>query len=82
VLAAGLAAKLAWEASMVWRPVPAAVARFALGLSAICLGLTGAGAGLALVAVLAGELMERHRFFTTASWTGMPGAPSRPAPAT
>lgn len=76
VLAGGLAAKLLWEARMVWTPGPApayAVARFLLGLSAICLAATGAGAGLALVAVLAGELIERSRFFTAASWTGMPG---------
>jgi DMSO reductase anchor subunit len=31
---------------------------------------------LALVAVLAGELIERSRFFTAASWTGMPGPKS------
>ena len=76
VLAACLVAKLAWEAHHVWGPGPVvhAPARNALGVSAIVLALTGAGAGLALVAVLAGELMERSRFFTTASWTGMPGA--------
>ena len=77
VLAGGLAAKLLWEARMVWTPgpVPAyAVARFLLGLSAITLAASGAGAGLALVAVLAGELIERSRFFSAASWTGMPGA--------
>jgi formate dehydrogenase iron-sulfur subunit len=75
VLAAGLAAKLAWEAGLVWRPgaVVDAPARYTLGLCALCLALTGAGAGLALAAVLAGEVMERTRFFTTASWTGMPG---------
>ena len=75
VLAAGLAAKLVWEAWFVWRPgtVVDAPARFTLGLAALGLALTGAGAGLALLAVLAGELMERTRFFTTASWTGMPG---------
>jgi formate dehydrogenase iron-sulfur subunit len=78
VLAAGLAAKLAWEARSVWRPgqVVHAPARFALGIAALVLALAGAGAGLALVAVLAGELMERSRFFTTASWTGMPGPKS------
>jgi DMSO reductase anchor subunit len=73
LLAAGLAVKLAWEAGAVWGPVSHVPARYALGLSAVCLALTGAGAGLALVAVLAGELMERERFFTTASWRGMPG---------
>jgi len=78
VLAAGLAAKLLWEARLVWRPGPVvhAPARFALGVSALGLALAGAGAGLALAAVLAGELMERERFFTTASWTGMPGPKS------
>jgi formate dehydrogenase iron-sulfur subunit len=76
VLAGALAAKLAWEARQVWRPGPVvdAPARYALGVSALCLALAGTGAGLALLAVLAGELMERTRFFTTASWTGMPGA--------
>ena len=75
VLAVGLSAKLLWEAHLVWRPgrVVHAPARFALGVCAAGLALTGAGAGLALVAVLTGELMERSRFFTTASWTGMPG---------
>jgi formate dehydrogenase iron-sulfur subunit len=75
VLAGAQAVKLAWEARHVWRPGPVAEApaRFALGVSAVALGLAGAGAGLALAAVLAGELMERTRFFTTASWTGMPG---------
>jgi len=75
VLACGLTAKLGWEAYLVWRPGPVvhAPARFALGVCAVVLALAGAGAGLALVAVLAGELMERSRFFTTASWTGMPG---------
>ncbi len=89
VLGAGLAAKLLWEAAVVWRldperpperwlgPVPApGLARFLLGVSAVFLALNAAGgaeAGLALVAVLAGELIERSRFFTAASWTGMPG---------
>ena len=88
VLAAGLAAKLVWEARFVWRPGPGrpperdsgrvahSPARFGLGIAALGLALAGAGAALALVAVLAGELMERTRFFTTASWTGMPGARS------
>lgn len=74
VLAAALAAKLAWEAGMVWRPgpVPAAgLARHLLGVSGVVLALCASP--LALVAVLAGELMERSRFFSTASWTGMPG---------
>ena len=73
VLAAGLTAKLAWETRLVWTSGPAVPARFALGACAVVLAVTGAGAGLALAAVLAGELMERNRFFTTASWTGMPG---------
>jgi DMSO reductase anchor subunit len=77
VLAAGLTAKLAWETRLVWTSGPAVPARFALGACAVVLALTGAGAGLALAAVLAGELMERERFFSTASWTGMPG-PSFP----
>jgi formate dehydrogenase iron-sulfur subunit len=78
VLAAGLTGKLVWEALLVWRPgsVVHAPARFALGIAAVGLALAGAGAGLAVVAVLAGELMERSRFFTTASWTGMPGPKS------
>jgi DMSO reductase anchor subunit len=85
VLAAGVAAKLLWEAVVVWRtatdrpperrgsPVVYAPVRHSLGVAAICLALAGASPGLALVLVLAGELMERSRFFTTASWTGMPG---------
>ena len=89
VLAASLAVKLVWEGCVVWRfmperpppwgtgPVPAhGFARFILGVSAVALALTstgGPGAGLALVAVLAGEVIERSRFFTAASWTGMPG---------
>jgi formate dehydrogenase iron-sulfur subunit len=89
VLGAGLAAKLLWEAVVVWRldperpperwlgPVPApGLARFLLGVSAVFLAFNAAGgaeAGLALVAVLTGELIERSRFFTAASWTGMPG---------
>jgi formate dehydrogenase iron-sulfur subunit len=78
VLAVGVAAKLAWEAAVVWRPgpVPAAgLARFLLGLSAIALALGGGGAAgaLAALAVLVGEVIERSRFFSAASWTGMPG---------
>ncbi len=89
VLAGGLSAKLAWEAVMVWRfdperpplrgtgPVPPhGLARFVLGISAVLLAVNssgGPGAALALVAVLAGELIERSRFFSAASWTGMPG---------
>jgi Fe-S-cluster-containing dehydrogenase component/DMSO reductase anchor subunit len=92
VLAAGMAAKPAWEARYVWRPAPGHVperwlgpvpahglARFALGGAAVVLALGstgGPGAGLALVAVLAGELIERSRFFSAASWTGMPGPKS------
>jgi len=75
LLACSLAAKLAWEAAAVWHPgpVPAAgLARYLLGLSAIVLALDGAP--LALLAVLAGELIERSRFFTAASWTGMPSS--------
>ncbi len=89
VLAVALAAKLTWEAAVVWRrdperppqrwlgPVPApGLARFLLGTSAVFLALNstgGPGAALALVAVLVGELIERSRFFSAASWTGMPG---------
>jgi len=92
VLAVGLVAKLVWEARFVWRlapaqlperwlgPVPAhGLARFLLGISAVFLALNsagGPGAALALVAVLAGELIERSRFFSAASWTGMPGPKS------
>lgn len=74
-LAGGLALKLVWEACVVWRPGRPLYApvRHALGIAAIALALAGAAPGLALVLVLAGELMERTRFFTTASWTGMPG---------
>lgn len=76
VLAAAMAAKLVWEALVVWRPRGAdyAPVRHFLGIAVVCLALAGASPGLALVLVLAGELMERSRFFTTASWTGMPGA--------
>ncbi|HEV2759670.1 MAG TPA: DmsC/YnfH family molybdoenzyme membrane anchor subunit [Acidimicrobiales bacterium] len=89
VLAGSLAAKLVWEGCVVWRlmpdrpprrgmgPVPAhGFARFILGACAVALALDSTGgpaAVLALVAVLAGELIERSRFFTAASWTGMPG---------
>ncbi len=89
VLAGGLAAKLTWEAAVVWRldperpplrgtgPVPPhGLARFVLGVSAIALAVSsigGPGAALALLAVLSGELIERSRFFSAASWTGMPG---------
>jgi DMSO reductase anchor subunit len=89
VLAGSLATKLVWEAIVVWRldperpplrgtgPVPVhGLARFALGVSACALALNasrGPGAWLALIGVLAGELVERSRFFTAASWTGMPG---------
>jgi DMSO reductase anchor subunit len=92
VLVVGMAAKLSWEARFVWRrapgqvperwlgPVPAhGLARFLLGVSAAFLALNatgGPGAGLALVAVMAGELIERSRFFSAASWTGMPGPKS------
>jgi DMSO reductase anchor subunit len=75
VLASAMAAKLVWEALVVWRPRGAdyAPVRHFLGIAVVCLALAGASPGLALVLVLAGELMERVRFFTTASWTGMPG---------
>ena len=92
VLAVGLAAKLLWEARFVWRlapgqlperwlgPVPAhGLARYLLGVSAVFLALgsaSGPGAGLALLAVVAGELIERSRFFSAAGWTGMPGPKS------
>ena len=92
VLAVALASKLVWEATQVWRlppgqvperwlgPVPPhGLARFLLGASAVFLALNstgGPGAFLALLAVLAGELIERSRFFSAASWTGMPGPKS------
>lgn len=78
-LGVSLLAKLAWEAAVVWRPgpVPAAgLVRFLLGLAAVALTMgaaDAAAAALAVVAVLAGELVERSRFFSAASWTGMPG---------
>ena len=77
LLAGSLAVKLAWEAVVVWRPssMPVTgVVRFMLGGSAVVLALYGSP--LALLAVLAGELIERSRFFTAASWTGMPGTRS------
>lgn len=77
VLAVALAAKLGWELASVWRaPSRAAAARAALGIGAVVAagaGATGAVAVVVLLAVLAGEVLERHRFFTGASWTGMPG---------
>ncbi len=79
VLVAGLAAKLAWESSVVLRPFPLPAigrARYALGAAAMVVALSAPGAALALVAlvaVLAGEMIERTRFFVDASWTGMPG---------
>ena len=88
ILAGALAVKLVWEACVVWRrmperpphrgtgPVPThGLARFILGAAAVALATNsagGPGAALALVAVLAGELIERSRFFSAASWTGMP----------
>jgi formate dehydrogenase iron-sulfur subunit len=77
VLAVALVVKLVWEAAVVWRPGPVpttGLARFVLGASAVPLAF--AAPTLALVAVLAGELIERSRFFTAASWTGMPGPKS------
>ena len=77
VLAVSLVAKLLWEAAVVWRPAPvptAGLARFILGGSAVA--LAPSAPALALVAVLVGELIERSRFFTAASWTGMPGPKS------
>ncbi|HEV3498427.1 MAG TPA: hypothetical protein VHA34_18980, partial [Actinomycetes bacterium] len=77
VLAVALVAKLVWEAAALWRPAPvptAGLARFILGVSAVA--LVTAAPALALVAVLVGELIERSRFFTAASWTGMPGPKS------
>ncbi len=74
VLALSLVVKLVWEAAVVWRPSPlpaAGVVRFLLGATGVILALHGSA--LALVAVVAGELIERSRFFTAASWTGMPG---------
>jgi hypothetical protein len=77
VLAVALATKLGWELASVWRPLSrVAAARAGLGVFAItaaAAGWTGAVAVVVLAAVLAGELLERHRFFTGASWTGMPG---------
>ncbi|MDQ6726004.1 MAG: dimethyl sulfoxide reductase anchor subunit [Actinomycetota bacterium] len=79
VLGAGLAVKLAWESACVFRPFPlspAGRARFALGAAALVVALSVPGAVvsvLVLVAVLAGEAVERSTFFTDASWTGMPG---------
>ena len=88
-LAVSLGVKLVWEAAVVWRPIPErpplrgtgpvpahGLARFVIGIAAVFLALNstgGAGAALALVAVMAGELIERSRFFSAASWTGMPG---------
>ena len=77
VLAVSLTVKLVWEAAAVWRPGPlpaAGLVRFVLGASALALAVHGAA--LAVVAVLAGEVVERSRFFTAASWTGMPGPKS------
>lgn len=86
VLAAALAVKLAWETRFVWRRArttelvpPAGLARFVLGAAAVALALNasdGPGAALAVVGVFVGELLERSRFFTAASWTGMPGPKS------
>jgi len=79
VLVASLAAKLAWESAVVLRPFPLPAigrARYALGATAMVVALSAPGAVLsvvALVAVVAGEMMERTRFFVDASWTGMPG---------
>ena len=79
VLAGALAAKLAWEARYVWSPPPVptgGLIRYVLGVSGVILALAGPdgpAVALALIAVLAGELVERSRFFTAASWTGMPG---------
>lgn len=79
VLAVAMVAKLAWEAAVVWRPGPVlagGAVRFGLGGAAIVLALGAQGgdaAVLAAIAVLAGEVIERSRFFSDASWTGMPG---------
>lgn len=79
VLVAGLAAKLAWESWVVLRPFPLPPigrARYALGATAMIIALSAPGAILAvvaLIAVVAGEMIERTRFFVDASWTGMPG---------
>jgi formate dehydrogenase iron-sulfur subunit len=81
-LAVGLTVKLAWEAAQVWSPGPVpphGLARFLLGTSAVILALSSPGGpapALALLAVVAGELIERSRFFSAASWTGMPGPKS------
>ncbi|MDQ4068002.1 MAG: dimethyl sulfoxide reductase anchor subunit [Actinomycetota bacterium] len=74
LLAVSLTAKLLWEAAAVWRSGPLGrdgLVRYVLGVSAVALAVHGNP--LALVAVLAGELVERSRFFTAAGWTGMPG---------
>ncbi|MDQ3898370.1 MAG: hypothetical protein M3326_14190, partial [Actinomycetota bacterium] len=71
LLAASLVVKLSWEAAVVWRPVPASLARSLLGAVGVVLAVHAPA--LTLVAVLAGELVERSRFFTAATWTGMPG---------
>lgn len=75
-----VAAKLAWEAVFVWRSAPAGpdpglALRAAAAVAAVVLALGGTppATALALVAVLAGEAAERTRFFTGASWAGMPG---------
>jgi Fe-S-cluster-containing dehydrogenase component/DMSO reductase anchor subunit len=50
--------------------------RVVLGVAAVVVagaGPAGPGAVAVLVAVLAGEALERSHFFTDASWTGMPG---------
>lgn len=79
VLVGGLALKLAWESACVFRPFPLSApgrARFALGAAAVVGALSVPGtlvSVLVLVAVLAGEAIERSAFFTDASWTGMPG---------
>jgi len=79
VLVAALVAKLVWESSVALRPFPLPAggrARYALGLTAIVVALSVPGtfvAVLVLIAVVAGEFIERSRFFTDASWTGMPG---------
>lgn len=79
LLVDALAVKLAWEAAVALRPFPLSAggrARFALGGSAMVAAASVPGpvvAALVLVAVLAGESIERSRFFIDASWTGMPG---------
>jgi DMSO reductase anchor subunit len=50
--------------------------RVVLGVAAVVVagaGPAGPAAVAVLVAVLAGEALERSHFFTDASWTGMPG---------